>query len=66
MKVGDLVKFQSSSWVFKTAEKDYRNPGVIIEISLKDISTKYTVMWADGRITTEHFGFIEQVTNEDR
>ena len=59
MKVGDLVKFYSSTWVFKDAEKDYSNPGIIIE--RKPLATKYTVMWADGKITTEHFGYLEQV-----
>jgi|ETNmetMinimDraft_2_1059921.scaffolds.fasta_scaffold300460_1 hypothetical protein len=55
MRVGDLIKFETKSWVM---EVNRSNPGLIIE----DVSTaapmasteRYRIMWADQQITVEH------------
>lgn len=63
MQVGDLVSFHSHSWVFKQAEKDYKNPGIVIEKDETHRQVRYTVMWSDGKITNEHAGYL---LNEDK
>ncbi len=63
MKVGDLVHFYTTAWVFKHHEKRYRNPGMILEKDDSHRQVKYTIMWADGRITTEHNGYIKRVVS---
>ena len=61
VKAGDLVNFHTDAWVFKSAEKDYRNPGVIIGIDDSHRQLVYTVMWADKKITREHAGYLQGV-----
>ena len=61
MKVGDLVKFETNSWVMQ--RDDYANPGVIME-DVSGVSTRrYRVMWADQRITVEHEGYLKPLTS---
>ena len=60
MQVGDLVDFHTSAWVFENANKDYKNPGIILNIKTKVYNfgsaprMSADVLWADGKITTEH------------
>ena len=54
MKVGDLVKWQSSFW----DDKSYVSPGIIIEKDDSHRQLRYKIMWADGKITEEHAGFL--------
>ena len=58
MKVGDLVSFYSK--FFAAAAKDYANPGLIIDTDNTHRHPRYTVMWADGRITKEHDGYLKK------
>tara|TARA_B100000131_G_C17928875_1_gene537470 strand:- start:244 stop:498 length:255 start_codon:yes stop_codon:yes gene_type:complete len=70
MSIGDLVNFKSHAWIFKTAEKDYVNPGVILNLKKKvffpknpkseALPIRYVaeVMWADGKITSEHCSYL--------
>ncbi len=59
MKVGDLVKWQTSAWVFKDAEKNYANPGIIVEVDDSHRQCRYNILWADGRVTTEFSGYLD-------
>ena len=71
LKVGDLVDFGTNAWVFKSAEQDYSNPGIILEIEISselDLITarrtkKATVLWADGRTTKEYFAYLREKNN---
>ena len=70
-KIGDLVDFSVSAWIFKSAERDYKSPGVVLEVesevTLPRKSTKKaTVLWADGRTTKEYFGYLRESTIENR
>ena len=60
MNVGDLVNFYTNAWVFKNSEKDYANPGLVIEVDDSHRQCRYTVLWANGRITTEHHGYLKK------
>ena len=68
MKKGDLVCFHAKAWVFASANKDYKNPGVILR-KLPDIANpqKFVaeVFWADGRITREHNCYLAPVGEID-
>ncbi len=64
MKVGDLVNFETSAWVFERAKDDYVNPGVILKIAHdpeNDDRFQAEVYWADGRITREHHCYLQAV-----
>ena len=64
MKVGDLVNFVSGFW-----ETRVTSPGLVLEAdkSLDGVPLdRYVVLWADGKTTTEHVGFLEEVCDEDR
>ena len=56
MKVGDLVKFESNSWVMKRG--DYANPGLILEDVSGLHTPRYRVLWANQKITVEHIGYL--------
>ena len=56
-KVGDLVDFVVPR-IFAGAEKRYRTPGIIVEVSrhceaFNTFKNNYRVHWADGRVTNE-------------
>lgn len=61
MKIGDLVNFFTTAWVFKDAAREYKNPGVILGVSDAHRRVVYTVMWADKKITREHAGYLQGV-----
>lgn len=70
MKVGDLVRFNGGP-VFNAAERHYAASGVITGVTPTGARTastgtrskaSYTVLWADGRITTEWFSYLEALT----
>ena len=65
MKVGDLVNFYSSFW---TRGYEKRNPGVIIKhkksVDIRGMDSA-VIYWADGSVTSEHFGYL-QLVEEDR
>ena len=65
MKVGDVVSFYTSSWVFAGAIDRYENPGVIIQCS--DPANKRAVAmvyWSDGKITREHSSYLKIAEEE--
>lgn len=66
MKKGDLVNFHTRAWVFESANRDYKNPGIILDVKTKyyklaDSTPRISaeVLWADGRITTEHQCYLQ-------
>ena len=62
MKKGSLVNWHTEAWVFKDAIKDYKNPGIVLavrEIPLKSGGLCAEVMWADGKITSEHACYLQ-------
>jgi len=61
MKPGDLVNFETNSWVMSRPKYFIRNPGIIIESRIN----KHEVLWSDGSKTVEHFCYL-QVINENR
>jgi hypothetical protein len=62
MKPGDLVNFHTDAWVFERANDRYQNPGIVLrKLRGKDASE---VLWADGRITKEHFSYLRLVNND--
>ena len=62
MKVGDVVNFQTKSWVFKHADDRYANPGIIIERIADNVADVY---WQDGKITREHRSYLVEVEAAD-
>ena len=60
MEVGDLVIFDSGFWT-----ANYENPGLIIEVDSEHRQRRYTVIWAGGKITTEHAGLLKPVSQVD-
>jgi len=70
MKIGDLVNFRASSWVFESSNRDYapRNPGVIMKIAKKEpylgdvIKNRFVaeIYWATGEVTREHDCYLER------
>lgn len=61
MKIGDLVNFHTSAWVFESAIKDYANPGVILEVIMNpQDSSRFVaeIYWADGKITREYDSYL--------
>ena len=64
MKVGDVVKFHTRSWVF---DYRYENPGVVIEDVSGASTSRYRVLWANERMTVEHTCYLQLVEeNESR
>ena len=63
MKVGDLVNFNAKSWVFKSANIRYKNPGVIVNVHERaNLDQKVAeVMWADGKFTSEYAAYLHKV-----
>lgn len=57
MKIGDLVTFYSKFWDGRT----YSNPGLVLEEDDSHRQVRYTILWADGNITTEHPGLLRRV-----
>jgi hypothetical protein len=60
MKVGDLVKFHTGSWVFDDINSQYANPGIVISCSDptqcdRDIAEVY---WRNGKVTREHSSYL--------
>ena len=62
MKPGDLVNFTSD---FFSAFQKYASPGIIIVEDDSHRQMLYTVLWADGNITTEIAGYLTRVGVED-
>ena len=62
MKVGDLVKFQTKSWVMR---RDYATPGVVLGVraARHNKSRRMRVMWSDGSITFEHGCYLKVVSS---
>jgi len=59
MKKGDLVNFHTSAWVFENANKDYANPGIILDVTYsRDTRFVAEVYWHDGKVTREHEGYL--------
>ena len=63
MDVGDLVIFDSDFWAAQV--EPYGNPGLIIEVDSEHRQRRYTVIWAGGKITTEHAGLLKPVSQVD-
>ena len=60
MKVGDLVNFETKSWVMR---RDYANPGMVLGIRMsRNGGRRMRVMWSDGNITFEHGCYLEVVS----
>ena len=74
MRVGDLVNFEAKAWVFESANREYTNPGVILNITPTPVGEQQRnafvaeVYWADGRVTREHNSYLYavEVINERR
>ena len=67
MRVGDVVNFYTGAWVFENANDRYRNPGVVVEVDREHRQALYVVLWADGKITKEHSGYLKkEKENENR
>ncbi len=64
MKTGDLVKFETNSWVMR--RDDYANPGVILGQSASGVPQRYRVMWADQKITVEHISYLKLLSKGDK
>jgi len=61
MKIGDVVNFFAGAWIFELANRRYQNPGVILDVDDQyQGGTRYVVLWADGKITKEHSGYLEK------
>ncbi len=56
MKTGDLVNFYTDA--FPSANREYINPGIIINVNDSHRQISYTVLWGGGRITNETPGYL--------
>ncbi len=65
MKVGDLVNFQTLSWVMNNPRYNQRNPGVIIKDMSEGLGEKFLIFWSDQSRTVEHWGYLELVSRVD-
>jgi hypothetical protein len=65
MKVGDVVKFHSNSWVFAHARARYENPGVVIEDVSGASTSRYRVLWANKKMTVEHASYLQRVKENE-
>ena len=61
MKPGDLVNFVTKAWVMSDDKYIERNPGIIIASRIN----KHEILWANGTISTEHYGYLE-ILHENR
>jgi hypothetical protein len=63
VKVGDVVNFQTKSWVFDSANDRYANPGIIIGIPKGSGSNRrvFMVYWRNGKVTREHSSYLDVV-----
>jgi hypothetical protein len=67
MKAGDLVSFNSRSWLVSDSNEIYKHPGIILDLGPYDRFgrtpnlIRYTVMWADKVITDEHEGYLQLI-----
>ena len=59
MKIGDLVNFFTTAWIFEDAAREYKNLGVVLGVDDSHRQIVYTVMWADKKITREHAGYLQ-------
>lgn len=68
MNVGDLVKWYTSAWVFKEAERNCKYPGIILENITRTggYQDAYKVMWADGKVTREWAGYLQIITDKEK
>ena len=60
VKVGDLVRWHTESWVFESAAERYCSPGVVLKKkpSATFTTVSFQVLWADGKITDEHDAYL--------
>ena len=67
MKVGDLVNFETKAWVFADANERYKNPGIVLQVIQEPRSNSIIaeVLWADGRLTREHDGYLHSAADPD-
>ena len=67
MKVGDVVYFYCAPSVFEGSNKRYkpRNPGVIIETDDEHRQMRFTILWANKEITTEHIAYLAKAGRSD-
>jgi len=67
MKIGDVVKFHTSGWVFNHARARYENPGVVIEDCSGRMghTPSYRVLWADKKMTVEHVSYLERMKDDE-
>lgn len=65
MKKGDLVNFHTSAWVFESANKDYANPGIILDVIHAD-KTRFVaeVFWQDGKVTREYDSYLHLIVDQ--
>jgi hypothetical protein len=64
MNIGDLVEFHTSAWVFKSANKDYANPGIVLKVEYSPGGKSRfvaEVYWQDGRITREYDSYLRMI-----
>jgi hypothetical protein len=71
MKVGDLVNFHVTSWMFHRALEDYACPGIIIDklVRKSHMSSAekiiFKILWTDLRITNEHPCYLKLISKTD-
>tara|TARA_E500000305_G_C3894602_1_gene175800 strand:- start:42 stop:281 length:240 start_codon:yes stop_codon:yes gene_type:complete len=63
---GDLVKFCAPK-IFSDAERGYKSPGIVLKSWAEETFTGHTapkaeIYWNDGRITIEHFCYLEKIS----
>ena len=58
--VGDLVSFSvGRAWIFESANDRYSNPGIVlVNRGCSGKRHMYTVMWNDGKITSEWDSYV--------
>ena len=64
---GDLVKFVAPK-IFSDAKRRYASSGIVTNVThhenfLGIVSSVAKVYWADGKVTNEHFGYLEKISS---
>ena len=64
---GDLVKFVAPK-IFSDAKREYASNGLVTEIShhenfLGITASVAKVYWSDGKVTNEHFSYLEKISS---
>jgi len=57
------VEYYSNAWVFRKADDNKKNPGVVLTVRSGKHQQNCTVLWANDTITDEHQCYLHRVNS---